>query len=103
MPNGLGPSDHASFYRQKVPVLFFYTNDHEDYHHPTDDVGQDQRRRDASVTDFVTDIVCRLDDAAQRPTYRETTRGRGEDPRPPPARTSAACRTPVDRRTAWRC
>src|SRR5262249_36338637 len=29
---GLGPSDHASFYTKKVPVLFFFTGNHADYH-----------------------------------------------------------------------
>ncbi len=35
---GYGPSDHASFYAKDIPVLFFYTNAHEDYHTPDDDV-----------------------------------------------------------------
>jgi len=76
MANGLGPSDHASFYRQKVPVLFFYTGDHPDYHKPTDDVERINVDGMVAITDFVTDIVARLDDAATRPSYRETTRGR---------------------------
>jgi membrane-associated protease RseP (regulator of RpoE activity) len=76
MATGLGPSDHASFYRQKVPVLFFYTGDHPDYHKPTDDVERINVDGMLAITDFVTDIVSRLDDAATRPSYRETTRGR---------------------------
>src|SRR5262249_11944480 len=35
-PGGIGPSDHASFYRKKVPVFFFWTGNHSDYHRPTD-------------------------------------------------------------------
>ena len=31
-----GPSDHSSFYGAGVPVLFFYTGSHSDYHRPTD-------------------------------------------------------------------
>jgi hypothetical protein len=31
-------SDHASFYRQGIPVLHFFTGAHGDYHRPTDDV-----------------------------------------------------------------
>jgi len=34
---GTGPSDHASFYRKDIPVLFFFTNSHSDYHKATDD------------------------------------------------------------------
>jgi len=33
---GSGPSDHDSFYRKKVPVLFLYTGTHGEYHRPTD-------------------------------------------------------------------
>ncbi len=35
-PSGRGPSDHASFYRAGIPVLFLYTGTHSDYHKPTD-------------------------------------------------------------------
>jgi hypothetical protein len=34
---GGGPSDHASFYRKDIPVLFFFTGNHPDYHKVTDD------------------------------------------------------------------
>jgi hypothetical protein len=34
---GGGPSDHASFYRKDIPVLFFFTGNHSDYHKATDD------------------------------------------------------------------
>ncbi len=33
---GSGPSDHASFYRANMPVLFFFTGSHPDYHKATD-------------------------------------------------------------------
>src|SRR4029077_16967839 len=33
---GDGPSDHASFFHKNIPVLFFYTGTHADYHRPTD-------------------------------------------------------------------
>jgi hypothetical protein len=35
--SGTGPSDHTSFYRKDIPVLFFFTGLHSDYHRPTDD------------------------------------------------------------------
>ena len=34
---GTGPSDHASFYRKDMPVLFMFTGSHSDYHKATDD------------------------------------------------------------------
>ncbi|MDM9629842.1 M28 family peptidase [Robiginitalea aurantiaca] len=35
--SGVGPSDHTSFYLQDIPVLHFFTGQHEDYHKPSDD------------------------------------------------------------------
>lgn len=34
---GVGPSDHTSFYLKDIPVLFFFTGTHNDYHKPSDD------------------------------------------------------------------
>jgi len=36
-PEGVGPSDHASFYLQNIPVFFISTGAHSDYHTPNDD------------------------------------------------------------------
>jgi hypothetical protein len=35
-PEGYGPSDHSSFYGKNIPVLFYFTGAHMDYHTPTD-------------------------------------------------------------------
>ena len=35
--SGVGPSDHTSFYLSDIPVLHFFTGQHEDYHKPGDD------------------------------------------------------------------
>ena len=35
--SGLGPSDHASFYIENIPVVHFFSGQHEDYHKPSDD------------------------------------------------------------------
>jgi len=35
--SGAGPSDHTSFYHAGIPVLFFFTGIHPDYHKPSDD------------------------------------------------------------------
>lgn len=37
-PNTTGRSDHEPFFQQQIPVLFFYTGSHEQYHRPDDDV-----------------------------------------------------------------
>ena len=60
---GFGPSDHASFYAKKIPVLHFFTGMHADYHRPTDTADKlnvpDMRR----VADLVTDVAVALADA----------------------------------------
>ncbi len=38
--SGSGPSDHTSFYRKDIPVLFFFTGSHSDYHKPGDDAAK---------------------------------------------------------------
>jgi aminopeptidase YwaD len=38
--SGTGPSDYTSFYRKDIPVLFFFTGLHKDYHRPTDEPGK---------------------------------------------------------------
>ncbi len=35
--SGTGPSDHTSFYLKNIPVLFYFTGLHADYHKPSDD------------------------------------------------------------------
>lgn len=36
-PDGFGPSDHAAFHGEGLPVLHFFSNTHADYHRPSDD------------------------------------------------------------------
>ncbi len=38
--SGTGPSDHTSFYRKDIPVLFYFTGLHSDYHKPSDDANK---------------------------------------------------------------
>ncbi|WP_118949984.1 M20/M25/M40 family metallo-hydrolase [Taibaiella helva] len=38
--SGIGPSDHTSFYNDSIPVLFFFTGTHSDYHKPSDDAAK---------------------------------------------------------------
>lgn len=35
--SGNGPSDHASFYLENIPVVHFFSGQHDDYHKPSDD------------------------------------------------------------------
>lgn len=54
---GVGPSDHTSFYRKNIPVLFFFTGTHGDYHKPTDDTDKLNYDGTLSVVKLVYDII----------------------------------------------
>jgi hypothetical protein len=70
-PGGFGPSDHASFYAQKIPVLHLFTGNHDDYHRPSDDAEKLNVPGMRRVVDFVVDTVQKIDAAEARPAYRE--------------------------------
>jgi hypothetical protein len=57
---GFGPSDHTSFYAKGVPVLFFFTGAHADYHKPSDDVEKIEVAGLEAVTRLVERVARRL-------------------------------------------
>jgi hypothetical protein len=67
--DGFGPSDHSSFYARRVPVLFFFTGPHEDYHKPSDTADRVNYEGEAQILQLVRDIVYRLQERDARPTY----------------------------------
>jgi Peptidase family M28/PDZ domain len=67
--DGFGPSDHSSFYAKRVPVLFFFTGTHEDYHKPSDTPLKINYEGEARIVAYVADLVRRLDRSDNRPTY----------------------------------
>lgn len=69
--DGYGPSDHSSFYARQVPVLFFWTGTHEDYHKPTDTADKLNYEGESRIVAFVRDVVRALDAADKRPTYTQ--------------------------------
>ncbi|MEP7251233.1 MAG: M20/M25/M40 family metallo-hydrolase [Ginsengibacter sp.] len=55
--SGIGPSDHTSFYLKNIPVLFFFTGTHEDYHKPTDDVEKLNLTGELLVIKYIYNII----------------------------------------------
>lgn len=55
--SGIGPSDHTSFYLKNIPVLFFFTGAHADYHKPTDDVEKINFTGELRVIQYIYDIL----------------------------------------------
>ena len=55
--SGTGPSDHTSFYRKEIPVLFFFTGLHSDYHKPTDDYDKINYAGEVQVLKYIYEVV----------------------------------------------
>jgi len=55
--SGTGPSDHTSFYRKDMPVLFFFTGAHGDYHKPTDDAGKINYTGELMVLKYIYNVI----------------------------------------------
>ncbi|GAA5507071.1 M28 family peptidase [Novipirellula caenicola] len=72
VPSGYGPSDHQSFYEAGVPVLFFFTGLHNDYHRPSDDSDKIDYGGLTRITDMVSDVAFDLATREVRPRYAET-------------------------------
>ena len=59
--SGVGPSDHTSFYLEDIPVLHFFTGQHEDYHKPTDTADKLNYEGMVRIADFAACIVSELE------------------------------------------
>lgn len=55
--SGTGPSDHTSFYRKNIPVLFFFTGTHSDYHKPSDDADKINYTGTMYITRYINTLI----------------------------------------------
>src|SRR5258706_15302970 len=55
--SGVGPSDHTSFYRKDIPVLFFFTGIHSDYHRPSDDIDKINYNGELMLLKYIYNVV----------------------------------------------
>ncbi|KAA2219319.1 M28 family peptidase [Maribacter flavus] len=78
--SGVGPSDHTSFYLQDIPVLHFFTGQHEDYHKPSDDFDKLNYEGMEMITDYILSVIYDLDDDAKL-AFRKTKNESEETPR----------------------
>jgi hypothetical protein len=56
-PDGYGPSDHASFYSENIPVFYFTTGAHEDYHTPSDDIDRLNLQGEVAILSMIAELV----------------------------------------------
>lgn len=69
--SGVGPSDHTSFYLADIPVLHFFTGQHEDYHKPSDDTEKVNFEGMKIVSNYIFSIIKDLDNQPKLP-FRKT-------------------------------
>lgn len=78
--SGVGPSDHTSFYLSDIPVLHFFTGQHEDYHKPSDDSDKLNYEGMDAISNYIYDIITDLDDNGKL-VFRKTKNESEETPR----------------------
>jgi hypothetical protein len=59
--SGVGPSDHTSFYLKNIPVLFFFTGQHKDYHKPSDEEYKINYKGLVDVVNYSLGLIAELD------------------------------------------
>ncbi|NBC09792.1 MAG: M28 family peptidase [Bacteroidetes bacterium] len=59
--SGIGPSDHTSFYLKDIPVLHFFTGQHDDYHKPEDDAELVNYQGLLLTTEYILALIEELD------------------------------------------
>jgi membrane-associated protease RseP (regulator of RpoE activity) len=79
LASGTGPSDHDSFYRKQIPILFFYTGTHGDYHRPADTPDKINYSAMRKVVDLAETVATHFSTVPEKPKYTET-RERWADP-----------------------
>lgn len=78
--SGVGPSDHTSFYLQDLPVLHFFTGQHEDYHRPSDDAEKLNYAGMELMADYVFELIKAMESEELVP-FRKTKNESEETPR----------------------
>jgi peptidase M28-like protein/PDZ domain-containing protein/PA domain-containing protein len=69
--SGYGASDHTSFVGKQIPVLFFFSGLHSDYHKPSDTWDKIDAPDAAKLLDFIEDVALKIDSADQRVAFVE--------------------------------
>lgn len=68
-PGGYSASDHTSFVTKRIPVLFFFSGLHSDYHKPSDTWEKINPQAAARLVDVVGGTGLQLASASERPTF----------------------------------
>lgn len=67
--SGFGPSDHSSFYSKEIPVFFFFTGTHDNYHRPSDTIEKVNYEGMAKIINMAEEVTTHLTEVQERPKY----------------------------------
>jgi membrane-associated protease RseP (regulator of RpoE activity) len=67
---GYSSSDHTSFVSKKIPVLFFFSGLHSDYHKPSDTWDKINAPSAARLLDLVENVAVQLANATEPPAFK---------------------------------
>lgn len=70
--SGTGPSDHTSFYLKNIPVLFYFTGLHPDYHKPTDDYDKINYNGEMNVVKHILSVIEKEDKQKTKLAFTKT-------------------------------
>jgi hypothetical protein len=77
--SGYAASDHSSFVAKNIPVLFFFSGLHSDYHKPSDTWEKINAESAARLLNLITAVLLRLDSSPAAPQF-VTTAAEEENP-----------------------
>jgi len=70
--SGSGPSDHTSFYRKDILVLFFFTGQHKDYHRPSDDAERINYDGELLIINYINNLIANINKQNKKLAFTKT-------------------------------
>ena len=70
--SGVGPSDHTSFYLHNIPVLFYFTGIHSDYHKVSDESEKINYKGEMYVVKHIYSVIQYEDRKDEKPAFAKT-------------------------------
>ena len=72
LDEGYGPSDHSSFYGKNIPVLFYSSGAHLDYHTPADTYDKINYPGMVKISDLIFNVARELSSSSSRLHFKES-------------------------------
>jgi len=72
LPEGYGPSDHSSFYLKNIPVIYYSTGAHLDYHTPSDTYDKINYNGMVTISELIFNVSKELATSESRLQFKES-------------------------------